>query len=228
MKKLTFIFLLSVFTSPAFAQFGMGINQLEMGIKITPAIAGNRTIAPSNVDFDKEASNFRFGFGVIADYYFTENAAFSTGLSFTGKGGSVSYLTSYVTPAAAGRTIDDISLQYLEIPLTVKLFTNEVAPDMRVYFQTGFSLNPLMGAKVNNDKLDPANDEKYSKRFNVLDTDVILGAGLEYQVGETTKVFGGLSYHRGLASIDDYYEQKISDKIEVRNNVFSLDLGVKF
>ena len=71
-------------------------------------------------------------------------------------------------------------------------------------------------------------DEKYSKRFNVLDADVILGTGLEYQVGETTKLFGGLSYHRGLVSIDDYYESTISDKIELRNNVISLDLGVKF
>lgn len=217
MKKFTVICLLLVFTFTAFAQ------ELEMGIKITPTIAGNRIIAPSDIDFEKEGSNFRFGFGVIADFYFTENAAFSTGLSFTGKGGSV----SYTKPNTAVRTTDEISLQYLEIPLTVKLFTNEVAPDMKVYFQTGFSLNPRMGAKVNGDKLD-LTDEKYSKRFNVLDTDVILGTGLEYQVGETTKVFGGLSYHRGLVSIDDYYEREISDKIEVRNNVISLDLGVKF
>lgn len=216
MKKVILFCFLLVFSSAAFAQ------ELEMGIKITPSIAGNRVIAPSDIDFDNEGSNFRFGFGVIADLYFTENAAFSTGLSFTGKGGSIAYST------ISGRKIDDISLQYLEIPLTVKLFTNEVAPDMRVYFQTGFSLNPRMGAKVNGDKLDPANDEKYSKRFNVIDGDVILGTGLEYQVGETTKLFGGLSYHRGLVSIDDYYEKNINDKIEIRNNVFSLDLGVKF
>ncbi|MDQ4140271.1 MAG: PorT family protein [Bacteroidota bacterium] len=216
MKKITFICLLLAFTSTAFAQ------DLELGIKITPAIAGHRLIVPSDVDFEKEGSNFRFGFGVIADFYFTDNAAFSTGLSFTGKGGSISYNRPTIGPAT-----DDISLQYLEIPLTVKLFTNEVAPDMRVYFQTGFSLNPRMGAKVNGDKLDPVTDEKFSKRFNVLDADVILGTGLEYQVGETTKLFGGLSYHRGLANIDDFY-QEINDKIEVRNNVFSLDLGVKF
>ncbi|QMU27033.1 porin family protein [Adhaeribacter radiodurans] len=221
MKKITFICLLLAFTSTAFAQ------ELELGIKITPSIAGQRLIVPSNVDFEKEGANFRFGFGVIADLYFTENAAFSTGLSFTGKGGSVSYPTSFIQPGVSGRTTDDISLQYLEIPLTVKLFTNEVAPDMRVYFQTGFSLNPRMGAKVNGEKLDPDN-KKYSKHFNVFDADVILGTGLEYQVGETTKLFGGLSYHRGLASIDDYYEERISDKIEVRNNIFSLDLGVKF
>lgn len=221
MKKLTLVALLLVFTSTAFAQ-------LEMGIKITPSIAGSRLIAPSDVNIEKEGSNFRFGFGVIADIYFTDNAAFSTGLSFTGKGGSISYPTSLITTGSASRTTDDISLQYLEIPLTVKLFTNEVAPDMRIYFQTGFSLNPRMGAKVNGDKLDPNDDEKYSKRFNVLDADVILGTGLEYQVGETTKLFGGLSYHRGLVSIDDYYQKEINNKIELRNNVISLDLGVKF
>lgn len=221
MKNIFFLSLLLAFTSTAFAQ------DLELGIKITPSIAGSRIIAPSDVNFNKEGANFRFGFGVIADLYFTDNAAFSTGLSFTGKGGTVSYPTSFITTGATGRTVDEISLQYLEIPLTVKLFTNEVAPDMRVYFQTGFSLNPRMGAKVNGDKLDP-NDEKYSKHFNVLDADVILGTGVEYQVGETTKIFGGISYHRGLVSIDDYYKENISDKIELRNNVFSLDLGVKF
>ncbi|QNF33320.1 PorT family protein [Adhaeribacter swui] len=216
MKKIFILSLLLALTSTAFAQ------ELELGIKITPSIAGHRVIAPSDIDFDKDGANFRFGFGVIADLYFTENAAFSTGLSFTGKGGQIAYST------VAGRQTDDISLQYLEIPLTVKLFTNEVAPDMRVYFQTGFSLNPRMGAKVNGDKLDPVDDKKYSKRFNVIDGDVILASGLEYQVGETTKLFGGLSYHRGLISIDDYYEKNINKKIELRNNVFSLDLGVKF
>ncbi len=105
MKKITFICLLLAFTSTVFAQ------DLELGIKITPSIAGQRLIVPSDVDFEKEGSNFRFGFGVIADLYFTDNAAFSTGLSFTGKGGSVSYPTSYITPGTAGRTTDDISLQ---------------------------------------------------------------------------------------------------------------------
>lgn len=213
MKKLTLIALLLVVTSTAFAQ-------LEMGIKITPSIAGNRIIAPKEYGFEKEGGNFRFGFGVIGDYYFTESAAFSTGLAFTGKGGSISYLNNNV------RTIEEISLQYLEIPLTVKLFTNEVAPDMKIYFQTGLSLNPRISAKVNGEKLDQ-NDDKYTKRFNVLDTDVILGSGLEWQLGESTKVFGGLSYHRGLLNIDDYHKNK-SNKIEIRNNVVSLDLGVKF
>ena len=223
MKKIFFLSLLLALTTTAFAQ------DLELGIKITPSIAGSRVIAPSEVNFEKEGANFRFGFGVIADLYFTDNAAFSTGLSFTGKGGTVSYPNSLITPGSTnGRITDEISLQYLEIPLTVKLFTNEVAPDMHIFFQTGFSLNPRMGAKVNGEKLDQTNNnEKYSKRFNVLDADVILGTGLEYQVGETTKLFGGISYHRGLVSIDDYYESK-NDKIELRNNVISLDLGVKF
>lgn len=213
MKKLTLVALLLVLTSTAFAQ-------LEMGIKITPAIASNRVIAPKDLGFEKEGGQFRFGFGVIGDYYFTDNAAFSTGLSFTGKGGSISYLENNV------RLVEEISLQYLEIPVTVKLFTNEVAPDMQVYFQTGLSLNPRIAAKVNGEKLDQ-NDEKYNKRFNVLDTDVILGSGVELQLGESTKVFGGLSYHRGLINIDDHHQDR-SDKIEIRNNVVSLDLGVKF
>lgn len=214
MKKLILICSLLVLASTAFAQ-------IEIGIKIMPSIAGNRSIAPKEFGFQSEGAKFRFGFGVIGDFYFTENAAFSTGLSFTGKGGSISYIKNNV------RTIEEFSLQYLEIPVTVKLFTNEVAPDMKIYFQTGFSVNPRVNAKVNGEKLD-ASDTKYTKRFNVLDTDVILGSGLEWQVGESTKLFGGLSYHRGLFNIDDYYKDDLSNKIEIRNGNFTLDLGVKF
>jgi len=220
MKRIFFFAAFFLMTSVAFAQW-------EIGIKITPSIAGSRVVAPDNFNFKSLNAKTHFGGGVIADYFFSENYAFSTGLIYNARGAGVSY--SYTT--ATGSVIqgsDEFSIQYLEIPVTLKLYTNDIATDTKLYFQAGGSLNPRISAKVNNDKLD-ANDEKNSKHFNFMDISALIGAGAEKQVGESTKVFAGFSYHRGLFDIDNYYEDQFNSKnIEIKNSYFALDLGMKF
>jgi len=217
------VFLAAVFclmTSAAFAQW-------EIGLKITPSIAGNRVVAPNEYNFETLNAKTHFGGGVIADYFFSENYAFSTGLIYNARGAGVKYS---FTPTTGTRQqgSDEFSIQYLEIPVTIKLYTNDVATDTKVYFQAGGSLDPRVSAKVNNNKLD-ADDKKNTKHFNFMDVSVLIGAGAEKQVGESTKVFGGISYHRGLFDIDNYYEDRLDTKnIEIKNSYFALDLGLKF
>jgi len=217
MKKLTllFIFLCAGFTSMA---------QIEIGLMLSPTIAGNRFVAEDKYNLEKEGSSLHLGVGVIADYFFAQNYAFSTGLLYRGKGSEVKYNYSAATPPQGN---DDISLQYIELPVTLKLFTNEVAPGTVAYFQVGGSLNTKVAAKVNDRKV--IDGERALKRFNIFELDVLLGGGVEYQMGQSTKIFAGLTYHRGLTDIDDYYEKLLSDKnIALKNNSVSLDFGVKF
>ena len=223
------VFLAAVFclmTSAAFAQW-------EIGLKITPSIAGNRVVAPNEYNFENLNAKTHFGGGVIADYFFSENYAFSTGLIYNARGAGVKYRYTRPNPNPTDPVVtqqgsDEFSIQYLEIPLTIKLYTNDVATDTKLYFQAGGSLDPRISAKVNNNKLDAA-DNKNTKHFNFMDVSVLIGAGAERQVGESTKVFGGLSYHRGLFDIDNYYEDQLDTKnIEIKNSYFALDLGLKF
>lgn len=224
MKKLTLLFL---FLCAGFS----AMAQIEIGLMVSPAISGNRFLAEDKYNLEKESSNLHLGVGVIADYFFAQNYAFSTGLLYHGKGSEISY--NYSHDDGSGATIttagkDDIALQYLEIPVSLKLFTNEVAPATVVYFQVGGSLNAKVGAQVNDRKV--IDGDRVMKRFNIFEADVLLGGGVEYQVGQSTKVFAGLTYHRGLTNIDDdYYGKLLGDKdISFRNNSVSLDLGVKF
>jgi len=223
MKKLTLLllFLCAGYTSMA---------QVEIGLMLSPTITGNRFVAENKYNLEKESSGLHLGVGVIADYFFAQNYAFSTGLLFRGKGSEITYTYSHddgsgATVTTAGK--DDIALQYLELPVTLKLFTNEIAPGAVAYFQVGGSLNTKVAAKVNDRKV--IDGEKVLKRFNIFETDVLLGGGVEYQMGQSTKIFAGLTYHRGLTDIDDYYEKLLGDKnIALKNNSVSLDLGVKF
>lgn len=222
MKKLTLLMLFFVAGFSAMAQ-------VEIGLMVSPTIAGNRFIAEDRYNFEKESSNLQLGVGVIADYFFAQNYAFSTGLIYRGKGAEISY--NY-TRDTGGTTVttrgqDDITLQYIELPVSLKLFTNEVAPGTIAYFQVGGSLNTKVAAQVNDKKV--INGEKVSKRFNIFEGDVLIGGGAEFQLGQSTKLFGGITYHRGLTDIDDYYEDLFGDKnVSVKNNGVSLDFGVKF
>ncbi|HEY4651278.1 MAG TPA: porin family protein [Pontibacter sp.] len=224
MKKLTLLLL--------FLCFGYGAAaQVEIGLMVSPTISGNRFVAEDKYNFEKESNNLRLGVGVIADYFFAQNYALSTGLIYRSKGAKISY--NYTRENNDGTTTnsqgkDDIAIQYLELPVTLKLFTNEVAPQTILYFQVGGSLNTKVAAKVNDKKVIDSN--KTAKRFNIFEADVLLGAGTEFQFGESTKLFAGLTYHRGLSNIDNkYYSKLLGDKnISLKNNGVSLDFGVKF
>lgn len=226
MKKL----LLALFTLAA--SVGTASAQVEIGLKISPSITSLRAESTSTNAFGSDGSQFGFGGGLVVDYFFGENYAFSTGLLLTGKGGTISYTD--VLPGNRTTVIKQkMTAQYLELPLSVKLFTNEIAPATRLYFQVGGSLNVPIGTRVNDSKfyVDPATnvENKASDYVYFFDADALVGAGVEYQLGQSTKVFAGLGYHRGLVDIDHYFERKRDFKdVTIKNSSFGLDLGIKF
>ncbi|WP_241739272.1 porin family protein [Pontibacter beigongshangensis] len=217
MKKLSLVLM--------FLCFGLSASaQIEIGVQLSPNIAGNRFVAEDAYNF-RNSNNLRFGVGVIADYFFSQNYAISTGLFYRTKGGKITYTHNSGTVSTSGS--DNVSIQYLQLPVTLKLFTNEIAPGTILYVQVGTALNTKVSAEVNDKKI--INNEKMIKRFNIFEIDALLGTGVEFTLGQSTKLLAGVSYHRGLSDIDDYYEKLFSDRnISVKNNVINLDFGVKF
>ncbi|TVT37279.1 PorT family protein [Hymenobacter setariae] len=221
-------------TVAALALAPAAFAQVEIGLKVSPSIAYLRPDSPSGTSFSSESSKFSFGGGVFMDYFFGENYAFNTGLFLTGKGGTISYNEQTSARPGVARVEQKIAMQYLELPLTIKLFTNEVAPDTRVYFQVGGSLAVPVQVRINGDKYytdlyDNNNQTKAGKHVFDIDANIIGGAGVEYQLGQSTKLLAGLSYHHGLIDFDRYFERTrgFSD-VNIKNSVFALDLGLKF
>jgi hypothetical protein len=224
-------------TVAALALAPAAFAQVEIGLKVSPSISYLRTDSPSGTAFSSESSKFSFGGGIFMDYFFGENYAFNTGLFLTGKGGTVSYAERTSGVGGVGvtaRVEQKIAMQYLEVPLTVKLFTNEVAPDTRLYFQVGGSIAVPVQTRINGEKYytDPFDNNNQTKAgdhvFDV-DANLIGGFGAEYQLGQSTKFLAGLSYHHGLIDTDRYFEKtRKFDSVNIKNSVFSLDLGLKF
>ncbi|MBT2557782.1 PorT family protein [Hymenobacter sp. ISL-91] len=211
------------------ATLGAASAQVEIGLKVSPSLTSLRAASPNGDELKNESAKFSLGGGLIVDYFFGQNYAFSTGLELVGKGGTVSFFDG----ASRRRYEQKLSLQYLQVPLTVKLFTNDVAEDTKVYFQLGGALGGVIGARVDGDKFytSPVTGSrtKATKHVIIPDANLRLGAGIERQLGQTTRFLLGASYHRGLLNIDKYFEENAGIKdAELKNSEFALDFGIKF
>ncbi|TDN35970.1 PorT family protein [Hymenobacter sp. UV11] len=226
MKKL-------LLTLAALAVAPAAFAQVEIGLKVSPSIAYLRTSSQSN-SFQNGNSKVGFGGGIFVDYFFGENYAFNTGLFLTGKGGTYSYQEPMPAGAKPTTVTHKLGIDYVEVPITIKLFTNEIAPATRLYFQLGPSIAVPVGARINGDKYytDSYNGNAQTKALDhvfAVDLNVLGSIGAEYQLGQSTKVLAGLSYHHGLVDLDRYFQKdrNFSD-VSIKNSVFALDLGLKF
>ncbi|SNC77471.1 Outer membrane protein beta-barrel domain-containing protein [Hymenobacter gelipurpurascens] len=211
------------------ASAGAASAQVEIGLKVSPSITSLRVDSPTQTGFQKNGSKVGFGGGIVVDYFFGQNYAFSTGLQLAGKGGKILFLD----PTTSKRVEQKIGVQYLEIPVTVKLFTNDIATDTKLYFQLGGTVGGAIAAKIDGSKryIDPTTSKESKALDHVITPDaaVLLGFGTEYQMGQSTKLFAGVSYHRGLLNVEKYYnKQRNFSEVSFKNSEVALDLGIKF
>ncbi len=209
MKRTLFIFSFVLFTLPAF-------SQLKIGLQVSPSLSFNRVRdeAP-NADFASSGVGGRMLAGVIGDYNWQENYFFSSGLFFIPK-------RVGIQGSEPNEIKETHKLHYLEIPATLKLFTNEVALDTRIYFQVGLTAD----IKILEDNI--SDRVEYISDFRAFDSNVLVGAGAEYRFGYNTVLFGGLTYRRGLVNVLKEPLNASADGLIIKNDILSLDLGVKF
>lgn len=223
MKKNLFILafcLLSASATSSYAQF-------TLGFKVGLGIASNRVDSKTNgLDFASDGSSARIIIGGIADIQFAEKYAFSTGILYTTKQAKFAVKPSIgVGPSLA----ESWGLQYIQIPLTVKLFTSEVFPNAKVYIQAGPQIEILVGKKNKESDFKALTTETLMNSFNPIDVSVTASAGIEYSIGENI-LFGGLNFQTGfINTINKTNTPSGGGKIDFtsKNTLFSLEVGIK-
>jgi hypothetical protein len=210
MKKTLF---LSVFTLVSFFAF----TQVKLGLNFSPALAFSRlnyqSVSP-NQSYDAKGVGIRFIAGPEVSFYLGENVAFTTGAWYALKRSAI----NSVSPSGVKKD-SAFNLQYIMLPATFKLFTNEIATDMKLYFQLGGSLDIKLSEHL------IGYDYKINSQFKPYDVSLLVGSGVEYQLGESTYFLIGLRYTRGLVNT---VRGTLSDQISVKNSLLSLDLGLRF
>lgn len=188
--------------------------QVQLGVKASPTITFNRWTSNSDsINIVNSRDDVRFTAGLTADFEIRENYFFNTGLLY-----SIRKLTFAAENLNTGETdAEQYSLEYIEIPLTLKLFTNDVGVDSKIYFQPGFTLDFLVNWKGIN-----KNDTRITK-LNFFDSSFYVGAGYDKKLGVTNSFFVGLFYQRGLVNVANN-----NPGIDLKNDILGLDLGFRF
>lgn len=215
----------------------------RLGIRFAPNLATNRVTDVSetdNLDFENNSSGLRFSAGLTGDFYFGKNYSFYTGLWYTTYRAGLKYSGTGTYSGETGKCI--YNMQHVQLPIALKLFTNEIATDMKLYFVLGGTAGVKISEKEkewetsSSSGLSRLNAEKPTKgkALSFADLGLLLGMGVEYQLGENTSLFGGLSYNRGLLNVAsdkgpiNLAKSDSNNFYKISTNLISLEVGLKF
>jgi hypothetical protein len=205
---------------------------IEISLRLAPTIALNTASGQSQyAGFQPNGFGIRYSVGPTIDYFFFRNSyAFSSGLWFSVR------RSGYQMPGTFGQTkftpgLPDqqsvYNLQYLQVPVSLKLFANNIAPGWRLYLQTGGLLDIKLAENAQDETRNglykfAESSGTYQRQYTPVDLELLLGAGLQYQLGASSALNLGLSYQRGLLSVAR------ANDLDARLRTISVDLGFKF
>ena len=175
-----------------------------LGLYASPSVLW---LQSDNNKVDASGSKLGFSYGLLADITLGDYYALASGLEITQLGGTLSDQTV------------DYKLQYLEIPLALKMQTASIN-NLSFFGRFGGGFGVRLDAKkdVNNTIINqPASDE-----IHLLRAYFSVGGGVEYTVAYNTKIFAGIFYKNGLTNA---FKQ---EDWSVKSNALSLNVGVIF
>ena len=198
-------------------------SQTSLGLRFATAITPNRTLQTSDSsDVDPKGAGLRFLLGFDVDFVLSTNYTFNTGLHYAPK--RVSVLISPengVDPSPQIQGKEEYRLQYIQIPLTLKMYTSEIGEGKRLFFQPGFVLEYLVFS-------EPLEDEyTLVEEFSSFDISFNFGVHLEYSISSTV-VTTGLSYYRGLINSVQTVNPLFGDDLTIRNDMIAISFGLRF
>lgn len=204
---------------------------IEMSLRLAPNASVNVVEGAGNYQgFAPNGTALRPSVGVSLDYFFFKDRyAFGSGLWYTIK------RMGYRIPGSYGETRWNpgapvkegiYNSQYVQVPLTIKMFANNLFPTSRLYIQTGGVLDVKLSEKPLNESRNAyyqvAQRDGTRRQFGFADVAWLLGGGIQHRLNGTNALNIGISYQRGLLDV-----ARPKD-LTVRNRMVSLELGFKF
>jgi hypothetical protein len=198
-------------------------SRVKFNVEVDPQSAWFRSdeasVEPDGVIFQVHA-------GLNMDFYFAENYAFVLGFGINNLGGKLRYADS-TEFSSKGETLlvepnqsVKLNLQYIDIPVGLKLKTEELG--YATYFlQLGF--NPMINLNAKASSEDGSFDKVDVKEsINTFYLGYHVGLGIEYNLGGSTSLIGGIRWSSGFTDVTN------NDRANITLNSISLHLGVLF
>ncbi len=181
----------------------MEAQDFRIGLSLAPSISFNKTYVKVNDQFimadSLKSGGLGFKGGLWADYGFAKNYYLHSGIMIHNRNFNSDISNKRITT--------------VEVPLALKMRSNEVADNIRILGFFGATLDINVNAK--------SGSLIVTDQVNKIGSSLIFGAGAEYNVG-----FGninlGLSYHMGMTDVDN------SSLFKTKPNHISIDFAFYF
>lgn len=230
MKGISILLLAVLIAAQGFSQ---DFKKFKFGFKVDPNVSW---MSSETNDAVSEGVLLRGSFGVNADIMFSERYALGTGFSIMGGGGQLSFFDYEDRIGDAGESNFIVKrnrkykLRYLEIPLTLKLRTDEIGY-ITYWGQFGLGLGFATKATADDNikffgELVEDADEMGSSWIDSgsaistlakedeeemgidisgdilpIRASLIIGAGIDYSLSGNTSLMFGIAYNNGLTNV---------------------------
>jgi hypothetical protein len=224
------------------------VSTISYGQGFRFGITGNSGLGwytPQTKYLKAAGSNLNFGYGITADYEFSDNYAFNFGFQIGQNGGRLTYDTlEYQFPNPSGGIITEkkpgvtyeYKNQWIELPISLKLKTNEIGY-LKYFASFGIKPGILSSARARN--LESSNsttsdwffvNKKENDNLDFFREDniipvrasLLIQGGVEYNLGGKTSMFGALFFDKGFTN-------QLSDpNLKSNNSMVGLQVGVFF
>lgn len=200
-------------------------NRVRLGFKLDPTIFW---LAPQESGVDRNGARLGVSFGVMADFMLDESGryAIASGVQVSTTGSKLKYETGKGLDEFKGAPAEyNLKVTYIEIPAALKLKTDG-DNGMSFFGQFGTYLGFPVRGRTNVISLTQTSDKVNVLRdITPINMGMLLGAGVEYPLGDRLAAVAGLTYQNGF--IDVTRNAKWNDG-KVNMNSFALKLGLFF
>ncbi|MES2627389.1 MAG: porin family protein [Bacteroidota bacterium] len=223
MRKLSLLTIVGLFvTVNAFSQnTDVPVDNFRFGLHFSPNIGWEK---PDNTGVTKDGGLIGFGFGLMAEFSLSQRYSFLTGLNVTRISSGKKYSFGPLLPDFT----TDLTQQYVEIPLALKLKTNEIG--YLTYFgKFGITPGYRIKSKLESNAAAFA-DPNYIDETQPIRLGLLIGIGTEFNISGATNLMVGVDFNNGFTNI---YSKKagndvLGNRLRSVNNYISLNLGVFF
>lgn len=195
---------------------------MMFGLKFCPSF---NWLSIDRAGYSSDGGYLGYVFGVMTDFRITDNYYFATGIEASQRGGKYKY--DGIPGLGSDSAIRKVTqrLQYLDIPVALKLKTNEIGYSK---YYGSFGVIPGFLIKANNDIDYNSNMYVGSKKssnmsdFGFFNFGFLVGLGMEYKFSGNSAINVGLNYQN---SVVDVWSTK---KATMKPHYVALNIGLFF
>jgi hypothetical protein len=209
----------------------------RFGFKLAPAISW---MSPDSKHYENAGSDFTFAWGFTSDFTLMEHYYVTTGFNVSYFKGHMNYAHSIENNYIAynGQMDRTYNLRYIEVPIALKMKTNELVKDYKFYgligVNTGFNIRSKANDHFSGESILDTytySEEKIDIKdeTTLLKASLLVGVGTEYVIDESVSLVLGINFNNGFTNILKGNNTSYPDiKATAVPYYFELNLGVIF